>query len=49
MPIKRRYLVLAALLWPLLFAGCNTISGLGQDMEAAGGAMDRKAQERKSY
>jgi entericidin B len=46
---NRRYLLLLAVLWPLLLSGCNTISGLGQDMEAAGDAMDREAEERKNY
>lgn len=30
-------------------AGCNTISGAGEDLEAAGGAIERKAEEVKGY
>jgi predicted small secreted protein len=28
-------------------AGCNTISGMGKDVEAAGSAVDKAAQETK--
>ncbi len=49
MQLNRRYLLLLAVLWPLLLSGCHTISGMGQDMEAAGEAVDREAEKRRSY
>ena len=27
----------------LVFAGCNTIAGIGRDLEAAGGAVEKAA------
>lgn len=30
-------------------AACNTTEGLGEDIEAAGGAIDKKAEETKPY
>jgi predicted small secreted protein len=37
----RALLALAAAL--VLLAGCNTIAGIGKDVEAAGGAIDKAA------
>jgi predicted small secreted protein len=31
----------------LVVAGCNTISGIGKDIEAAGGAVDKAAADTK--
>lgn len=33
----------------LALAGCNTTAGLGEDLEAAGSAIDREATETKGY
>lgn len=30
-------------------SACNTISGMGEDMEAAGDAIDDEAEEKKTY
>lgn len=30
-------------------AGCNTTEGIGEDIEAAGSAIDKKAEEKKTY
>lgn len=49
MRIDKRYLLLLIVALPLLFTGCNTMSGIGQDMEAAGDAIDREAEEKKTY
>lgn len=44
---------LPALLMTLLFvlglAGCNTMEGAGQDMEAAGDAIEDSASKNKNY
>ena len=29
--------------------GCNTVKGLGQDVEHVGGAIERKAEQKKTY
>ena len=41
-----RFVALLALL--LALAGCNTISGVGQDVEAAGEAISDTAEETKN-
>jgi predicted small secreted protein len=33
----------------VLLAGCNTMEGLGQDIEAAGQGIKNKAQQKKGY
>lgn len=33
----------------LFLAGCNTMEGIGKDMEAAGDAIEGSAQENKNY
>ncbi|HAD30371.1 MULTISPECIES: entericidin A/B family lipoprotein [unclassified Methylophaga] len=30
-------------------AACNTIGGIGEDVEAAGGAVEESAEENKNY
>ena len=42
--MKRLLLIVAA---AIVAAGCNTISGMGKDVEAAGSAVDRAAQDTK--
>ena len=39
----------AALFLPVAVAGCNTVAGLGADVEAAGDAIEDKAEESKKY
>jgi predicted small secreted protein len=49
-PLLRLLLMLAAVLMlQLTLAGCNTISGMGQDIEAAGDAIEDQAEETKDY
>lgn len=38
-----------ALLVPLALTGCNTVSGIGEDVEAAGGAIEESAEKNKKY
>jgi len=33
----------------LFLVGCNTMEGVGKDMEAAGDAIENSAQENKNY
>lgn len=35
--------ILIVAVWALALAGCNTMSGLGKDLEKAGTAIQRKA------
>lgn len=42
------FLLLLGTAVPML-AGCNTIAGVGEDMEAAGGAIEDAAEDNKSY
>jgi entericidin B len=43
-----RKLIMAALIAaPLLLSACNTISGLGKDVEAVGGAVSDSAEKSK--
>lgn len=49
-PVRRSSLLLGAvLLVPLTLTGCNTVSGLGEDVEAAGGAIEKSAEKNKKY
>ncbi|MCB1800178.1 MAG: entericidin A/B family lipoprotein [Gammaproteobacteria bacterium] len=49
-PTRRSGFVIgAALLVPLFLAGCNTVSGLGEDVEAAGDAIEKSAEKNKGY
>lgn len=43
----RKVLILAATTAALLVAGCNTIQGLGRDVEAAGSAVAGAASDAK--
>ena len=48
MSLRSRNLLLAALAGlVLLVAGCNTISGMGRDLEAAGDAVTDTAEDTK--
>jgi len=42
--MRKLLLIVAA---AVVAAGCNTISGVGKDVEAAGAAVDRAAQDTK--
>ena len=39
--------LIAALFAAFATAGCNTVSGVGKDIEAAGGAVDKAATDTK--
>jgi predicted small secreted protein len=41
--------LLACAFLALALGGCNTIAGLGEDVEAAGGAVEQEAEEEKRY
>ncbi|WP_297695379.1 entericidin A/B family lipoprotein [Phenylobacterium sp.] len=43
----RKLIVLAAAAMTVLVAGCNTIQGMGRDMQAAGQAVSSSAQDAK--
>jgi predicted small secreted protein len=45
---KRLLALLFALALPWLAAGCNTMEGLGEDMGAAGDAIDEEAEEEQA-
>jgi predicted small secreted protein len=42
--MKKALIIIAAV---LTIAGCNTIAGMGKDIEAAGGAVDKAATDTK--
>jgi len=42
--MKKLLMIVAAV---MVIAGCNTISGAGKDVEAAGSAIDKAAQDTK--
>jgi predicted small secreted protein len=46
MTLRTKLLLLLVGWSSLLFASCNTISGLGQDMQRAGQGMENKSQGR---
>jgi entericidin B len=33
----------------MVLSGCNTMEGIGEDMEAAGEGIEKKAEEKKGY
>jgi len=33
----------------LALSGCNTVAGVGEDIETAGGSLEESAEENKSY
>jgi predicted small secreted protein len=39
----RRVAALMLVVWAVVLAGCNTMRGLGQDIERAGEAIQRKS------
>ena len=41
--MKKIAAILIALSAALLLAGCNTVKGVGQDVQRAGGALERAA------
>jgi len=44
---KLLVVLLASVVASLAATGCNTISGMGKDIEAAGGAVDKAATDTK--
>lgn len=38
-----------SLLMTTFLSGCNTMSGVGQDVESAGGAIEKSAEKNKGY
>ena len=42
------FLIMVFLL-PMVLSGCNTIRGAGQDIKAAGNAIEDEAKENKTY
>jgi len=49
MEIPAKAMLIAVAFSALLLAGCNTISGAGKDMSAAGIAVDREARQARNY
>ncbi|WP_438969675.1 entericidin A/B family lipoprotein [Methylophaga sp.] len=45
----KRIALLLSFCLTLVLAGCNTIEGLGKDVEAAGDAIENSASENKNY
>ncbi|MDE2486184.1 MAG: entericidin A/B family lipoprotein [Alphaproteobacteria bacterium] len=43
----RKLIVLAAAAAAVIVAGCNTVQGVGKDMQAAGKAVSQSAQDAK--
>lgn len=43
----RKFLLAVMIAAPLLAAGCNTIKGIGEDVQAAGKAVSNTADETK--
>ncbi len=41
--------LLFSLCFILLLSGCNTMEGIGKDVGAAGGALEKSASEHKGY
>jgi predicted small secreted protein len=41
--------IMLAFALTLIASGCNTIEGMGKDVEAAGDAIEKKASENKNY
>jgi predicted small secreted protein len=41
--------ILSTLCLVMFLAGCNTMEGVGKDMEAAGDAIEDSASENKNY
>lgn len=47
--MKKLTALLLSLFFVLTVTACNTMEGVGEDMGAAGDAIDRKAEEKKGY
>ena len=47
--MKRYIFAIMLIVNLLLLAGCNTMSGLGQDIEQAGDAIEKAATKNKTY
>lgn len=47
--MKKITALLLSLFFVLTVSACNTMQGAGEDMEAAGGAIENKAEEKKNY
>ncbi len=48
LPMKR-LMQLAALILPLLTVACNTMQGVGEDVQAGGKALENSADKNKDY
>ena len=46
--MANRYVFIAAVI-AVLMAGCNTVAGLGKDVEKLGDKIENKAEEKKKY
>lgn len=46
-PLKNLFFVTLIFSFAALSVGCNTISGIGEDMQAAGAAIQNKAEDVK--
>jgi predicted small secreted protein len=42
-------LLITTLVLPMSLTACNTIRGAGQDVKAAGGAIEKSAEKAKTY
>lgn len=47
--MKKLTALLLSLFFVLSVSACNTMQGAGEDIEAAGGAIESKAGEKKNY
>lgn len=46
---KRLLLLLAVVTLPLTLGACNTMQGMGKDIEAAGDKIENEADKKKTY
>ena len=49
MKLVMRYLVVICVLFIGFLSGCNTMSGVGEDVQDAGDAIEDSAEKNKSY
>jgi entericidin A len=47
--MKAIWLMCTVIFVAALFGGCNTMRGLGQDVEKVGDKIEKKAEEKKNY
>ncbi|SHO47206.1 entericidin A/B family lipoprotein [Desulfopila aestuarii] len=47
--MKRYFFAIMLVINLVLLAGCNTMSGIGQDIEQAGDAIEKAATKNKTY